>query len=146
MLGMKAAAVTGGIGIVAVLAVFVALMIEKSAHATTKQALADEKSLVADLRSQQATAAADRAVAVSDALARQQADIDRQLENEQRLRVQLAKAEDLRRSDQRAADASIARLKNENENLREWTATAVPDDIVDWVHDPADEAPTPATP
>lgn len=138
--------IAGGIGALVALVLLFALGAEKSAHATTRQALADEMQLVADLQIQQATIAAQRAQAVSAALATQQADLDRQLENEQRLRTQLAKAEDLRESDARSADAKYTRLKNENEKLREWSDTAVPDNIVDWVHEPADEEAAAASP
>lgn len=146
MIGLKAAAITGGVGVIAVLIVFTMLTFEKNAHATTKQSLADEKSLVADLRSQQATTAADRVKAIAEALAEQQEDLDRQLKNEERLRRELAKARTLRRTDQRAADANIVRLKRENQKLQLWADTLVPDDIVDWVHNPADEAAAPGGP
>ena len=146
MIGMKAAAITGGIGVIAVLVVFVALTIEKNAHAVTKQALADEKSLVADIRTQQAVTAGERAQAIEAALREQQDELNRQLEDEQRLRLQLAEIEDQQRADRRASDARIERLKSENEELRQWADTGIPDDWIDFMREPADQAIADASP
>ena len=146
MLGMKAAGVVGGIGIVAVLVVFVALVNEKSAHATTKQLLADEKGLVATIRSDYATAAARRAKLVEASLREQQAELNRQLAQEEKLRANLAAAEAKSAADRKDADTRIARLKDENEELRQWTVTPVPDDMVDWMLEPVTDAIGAATP
>lgn len=146
MLGMKAAAVTGGIGIVAVLVVFVALTIEKNAHADTKQKLADEQGITATIRSDYAKAAAERAKMVEASLREQQAELNRQLAQEEQLRSDLAKAEHRNRADRQNADTRIARLKDENEELRKWSAGPVPDDIIDWMLEPITDAAAATTP
>lgn len=146
MIGMKAAAITGGIGVVAVLGVFVLLLLEKNAHADTKQALADERGLVATIRSDYATAAGNRAKLVEESLREQQEELNRQLAQEEKLRADLAKAETRNQADRNTADVRIARLKDENEELREWTVGLVPDDMVDWMLEPIADAAAAATP
>lgn len=137
MIGAK---VVGGIGAVACLGLFVAWMLEKGAHADTKQALADEQGIVATIRGDYATLAANRAKAIEDALREQQDELDRQLAQEEKLRADLAAAEARSEADRKNADTRIARLKDENEELRKWTVGLVPDDIVDWMREPIDEA------
>lgn len=137
---LKATIVTGIIGLAAVAWFGLLLSLEKGAHAKTKQALASEKALVADIRSQNATQAAERAEAVADNVARMQAQIDAFIESEGSLRRSLSETRRLRQADREDADQRIERLKRENEELQAWAATLVPDDWVDFMREPADEA------
>lgn len=133
---MKATLITAGIGALAVLGMAFLLVLEKNAHANTKQALADEKAIVATIQSDYAKLAANRAQAIADALSEQQAELDRYIELEQSLRARLAKMQSDTRADTEEADARIAALIEENENLRLWSSAVVPDDIVDWMLEP----------
>ena len=139
MLPGKATLITGGVGLLAVVAVLFLLALEKGAHAKTKQLLADEKALVATIREQNATQAADRAEAAAAQVARMQAEIEAAQQNEMQLRRDLSTIEQQREADRRASETRIERLKRENEELMAWAITLVPGDWISFMREPIDE-------
>lgn len=106
-------------------------------HARTKSLLAQEKALVATIREQYATAAAIKAKAVSEALALQQEEMRRMALEADRLKAAATTATQRARTERREADRRLAVLESENELLREWSTTRIPDDVIDWMREPA---------
>ncbi len=143
---IKPVALVAGVGLLAVLACLFALSIEKGAHADTRKELADERALVADIRSQHATQAAERAEAAEANVARMRAEIEAAQRNEMQLRRDLSAAEAAREADRLDSESRIERLKRENEELMAWAVTPVPDDWIDFMREPVDDAVAAAAP
>lgn len=141
---MKAVLIAAAVGGLGMLALFARLNVEKSHHADTRQELAAARIEAARYATQVANAAAARAQAVAEAVEAASAEQELLRQNEQALRLSIEQLRAATTTRRTQADAMIGRLVRENEDLRAWAATRVPDAWVAWLRGELAETPVPA--
>ena len=139
MLLLKKNPVASGSIAVIVLLLFM-LGVEKLSHAGTRADLADQKLLLADRESEYIAASVSRAKAASDALQRSLKERERLVLVESDLRKAVAERDQKQVIERREANQLLADLESENVQLREWASARIPDDMVDWMLEPAEPA------
>lgn len=133
MFKLRGMALVGGLGAAAVLGVFVMLQVEKSAHASTLQTLANREIEMSQYATTVAEQAAESARVVAAAVeAERMATADFE-QREQALRLAVDTLRDQSVSQAARSDQAIGRLLRENDELRAWADTRIPDDWVAWL-------------